>query len=500
MTTNAQKTLVALAVGAMFTASGAAMATNLTWDSSYSNPTAPVDGSGVGEVWSAASGAYTAWSNGTTDVAWNNTSDSGYTAVFGADNGTAGTVPLGSNITAGGLIFNPATAGNYTISGSSSYSLTLTGASVVANTGATILANTDFTAGLNLTGNSELTLNGVNTNTVGTTIGAGSTLATRVASDPTVSGVQQISDPFGTGTITVDNGGQLRLGLNNNGEGNQTATLNNNLVLSGTAYNGGALFLQNNIETFNLDGTVAISGGTQVFNFGIDTNVNFNNVISGSGGLILFGQSATNNELQSYTLNSAETYTGNATFSTFAADTLVALKSGTNTLPTGTTLNLNSSSFGTVGVSGQGPSTLTLDLAGNNQAVAGLNVGSLNSGGVVTIEDSTGNGATLTVGSAGAGSFSLNSETININTNINATGAANFASASAGSVVNVNATFNTPFYFDVGNGNGATTININNGGTITNTGEYLFTYGGGAGSTMNVNTGGTMDAFQIRLA
>ena len=47
MTTNVPKTLVALAVGAMFTASGTAMATNLTWDSSASSTTAPVDGSGT---------------------------------------------------------------------------------------------------------------------------------------------------------------------------------------------------------------------------------------------------------------------------------------------------------------------------------------------------------------------------------------------------------------------------------------------------------------------
>ena len=54
MTTNIQKSLVALAVGAMFTASGAAMAATLTWDSSAANPPAPVDGPGT---WSAGSGA-----------------------------------------------------------------------------------------------------------------------------------------------------------------------------------------------------------------------------------------------------------------------------------------------------------------------------------------------------------------------------------------------------------------------------------------------------------
>ena len=94
MTTNVQKSLVALAVGAMFTASGAAMATTLTWDSSGSSPTAPVDGAGT---WNTTG---TNWSNGTTDAAWNNTADSSYIASFGSyvvgSANDAGTVKLGS--------------------------------------------------------------------------------------------------------------------------------------------------------------------------------------------------------------------------------------------------------------------------------------------------------------------------------------------------------------------------------------------------------------------
>ena len=490
MTKNMGKTLVALAVGAMFTASGAAMATTLTWDSSGSKPTAPVDGAGT---WNTTG---TNWSNGTTDAAWNDSSDSGYTAVFGADNGTAGTVSLGSNITAGGLIFNPATSGNYTISGSSSYSLTLTGASIVANTGATISANTDFTAGLNLTGGQQLTLSGTNTNATGTTVTAGTLQIVQSGT----TGVNN-SAPLGAGNVTVDTGAILSF-LHNTG----SSTISTDIAITGNVNEGvgypsnGDLQYTGSNQTYTDTGTITLNNSsttqTQIFSYGINTTVNLNGVISGTVGQLNFlGESASNSELQTFNLNAQETYTGNTLIGSYAAGTLVTLNGGANTLPTATTLALDSAIWGS-----NGASPLTLNLDGNNQQVAGLNVGTINNtGGVVTIEDSTGKGATLTVGSAGAGSLSLGNDTININTNINAVGAANFASASAGSVVNVNAIFNTPFYFEVGNSHGATTININNGGTITNTGEYLFTYGGGAGSTMNVNTGGTMDAFQIRL-
>ncbi|MHB1767776.1 MAG: beta strand repeat-containing protein, partial [Phycisphaerae bacterium] len=91
--------------------------------------------------------------------------------------------------------------------------------------------------------------------------------------------------------------------------------------------------------------------------------------------------------------------------------------------------------------------------------------------------------------------------TVNLNTNINASSSSYMSWAAGGSVVNINnnATFNTPFLFQVGNASGTTTININSGGVMANTGQYLFCYGGGQGSTVNVNAGGQMQAYQIQL-
>ena len=169
MTTNAQKSLVALAVGAMFTASGAAMATTttLTWDSSASTPTAPVDGAGT---WNTTG---TNWSNGSTDSSWATSGGYSTTASFGSNNGAAGIVTLGANITAAGLTFNPAATGDYTIAGSGSYVLELTGggattgASIVTNANATISAGAYFYNGVSFTGSGQLTLSGTITKVTG---------------------------------------------------------------------------------------------------------------------------------------------------------------------------------------------------------------------------------------------------------------------------------------------------------------------------------------------
>ena len=366
MTTNMGKTLVALAVGAMFTASGAAMATTLTWDSSGSSPTEPVDGPGT---WNTTG---TNWSNGTTDAAWNNTSDSSYVASFGSysTSNPVGTVTLGSNITAGGLVSNAAYGGNYTIAGSSSYGLTLTGPSVAANASFTLSANTTFQQGLDLTGGQTLTLSGTNINSVGTTVTAG-TLDVVFPLNGVTNG--NFSAALGTGPVTVDSGAMLS--FNSNGYGPtsmNTGTIANNMTISGVASNlyNTALNFTGNSVVYNDTGTIAISNTPEVFVFGIGTTANLDGVISGSGGLALTGQGTGITDSQAIGLGAAETYTGATTITSFNAKTLVTLNGGTNTLPTGTTLNLQTG----------GSSPLILDLHGNNQQVAMRNVSGSNGG------------------------------------------------------------------------------------------------------------------------
>ncbi len=492
MTTKMQKTLVALAVGATFAASGAVMAATLTWDSSGSSPTAPVDGAGT---WNTTG---INWSNGTTDSVWNNTADSSYIASFGSyvpgSANNAGTVTLGSNITAGGLLANAAYAGTtYTIAGSGSYGLTLTGPSVVVNASLTLSANTTFQEGLNLTGGSgmQLAISGTNTNTVGTTVGSGVTLAMTNLNGLTNA---NFGAPLGTGPVTVNSGGILNIS-----GGDSTGTIANSLAISGSA-GGGALTLAGLNDTFNVTGPITLSNGGPGNNaqimaangYGIITNLD--GVISGNGNLTLNGQGSTTNKKDTINLNAAETYTGSTYLYSYAGNTLITLNGGTNTLPVGTALTLAPSIW-----SGS-QSPLALDLHGNNQQVAGLTVGSVaGTGSIVTIEDTTGTGATLTVPGGSGFGFGLQSGgTVNFNTNINAAGNTNSTGyVWFGTTLNVNkATFDAPYTLVIGINGQSGTVNVNSGGIMTSVGEYIINNDGEAG-VLNIATGGTVNSYLV---
>ena len=507
MTTNMQKTLVALAVGAMFTASGAAMAattpTTLTWDSSASNPTAPVDGAGT---WSAGSGAYANWSNGTTDAVWNNTSDSGDIASFGSyvsGSGAAndaGTVKLGSNITAGGLVSNATYAGShYTIAGSGSYGLTLTGPSVVANQSFTLSANTTFQQGLNLTGapGMVLSLSGTNTNTVGTTVSAGSEV--NIANMNSLSNAN-FAASLGSGPVTVDSaataagGGYLSFG-----GGDSTGTIANNLNISGIGHGSAALTLGGANITYNLTGAITLVNGgpnndAQIMAWGSTGVVaNLNGVIGGNANFTINGQGGGTASKQTINFNAAETYTGSTELYSYAASTLMTLNGGTNTLPSGTTLDLANGMW-----SGQ-QSPLVLDLHGNNQDVAMLNVTDVAlPGSIITVKDSTNTGATLTMTGTGPGTSKpgtvaayaniSNGATVNFLTNFTDSSANDGVAVYNGTTVNLasGVTFSAPLnlYLAANNTNG--TINLN-GGTLASNG--ITTAGTGVAT---VNLDGTL--------
>lgn len=172
---------------ATLTATGLTHAADLTWDSSGANPANPVDGSGTWDTSTAL------WSNGVSDSVWNNASND--IAVFGNANGAAGTVTLGTAVTAGGIIFNAPGSGTYLIS---SGTLSLAGGTptITTNVNAEISSVIAGSAGLVKAGAGVLTLSGSNTYSGGTTISAG-----------TIAFSTGINLP--SGSITLD-GGTLR--------------------------------------------------------------------------------------------------------------------------------------------------------------------------------------------------------------------------------------------------------------------------------------------------
>ena len=142
-------------------------ADTLTWDSGGTSPANPLDGSGT---WNTSS---LLWSNGVSDAAWTNSTSN--IAVFGNNNGAAGTVTLGEVITAGGITFNSPGSGTYTISGST---LMLGGSSTItANASAAISSIIAGSVGLTKAGAGTLTLSGTNTYAGGTVISGGTLVA-----------------------------------------------------------------------------------------------------------------------------------------------------------------------------------------------------------------------------------------------------------------------------------------------------------------------------------
>lgn len=140
-------------------------AATLTWDASGTATSAPTDGAGS---WDTSS---LNWNNGVGDLAWPNTSAD--IAVFGAANGVAGTVTVGT-VTANGINFNAPGSGSYELA-SGTITLDGTTPTVTSRANATISAVIAGTAGMKVTGSTAATLSltGSNTYTGTTSVNAG---------------------------------------------------------------------------------------------------------------------------------------------------------------------------------------------------------------------------------------------------------------------------------------------------------------------------------------
>ena len=317
-----------------------AQAATLSWDSDTSTPGAQ-DGTGT---WDIAT-ANTNWWNGTTNVTWNNTTPD--SAIIGTNSGAAGTITLATNIRTGGLTFNPAGTGNYTLAGNS-FSLTNAG-NLTVNSSATL------NVPLVLSGAQTWTLGAGQTLTINSNVtGAGSSALTLqgpgTANLASVTGVNGITLFQGGGTWNLNGGNigapsQFWGGWCTNG---QTMTVNYNAgnLAAAVCYLGRQDATANGTNYLNLQGgSISSSGGDLIgqvnginiltVNGGSYTNTAANNYFalgnasSGSYGPMLSATLTINGPGRFVLLNNG------------ASSALLMPRSGFANMPVYSTINLN---------------------------------------------------------------------------------------------------------------------------------------------------------------
>jgi autotransporter-associated beta strand protein len=236
-------TLVVLALLAQLAAVPLASAATLTFDGNTST-TGAQDGLGS---WDTTT---TDWWNGSTDVAWDNTTPGN--AVFGVNNGAAGTISVGSGpIYVANITNNPAGSGYYTISGNT---LTLVGSPtiyVAAGTGLQLNSYLTGTAGYTLEGGGWLTNSPSGNNTyTGTTI----------IDNGGVSAGGSDGRVYFSGDLVINSNGALRFTSGNTTTGG---------VLAGgrTLFlNGGVMYCTSSSKYFPVHRMIVDNGGSFIQN------------------------------------------------------------------------------------------------------------------------------------------------------------------------------------------------------------------------------------------
>ncbi|MHA6644790.1 beta strand repeat-containing protein [Mesorhizobium sp. A623] len=268
---------------------GSAAAADRYWDPNATTP--GYGGAGAwdltAQTWSPSddgvSGPYTAWGNSASD-----------NAIFG---GTAGTVTLGSPITAGGLTFN---LGGYTLSGGV---LTLGGvtptiSTIGSNTGVIINSVIAGSSGLTKAGAGVLSLYGINTftgdiNLNAGRINAGSDAALGAASNDifTAAGAGVTLSIAGAGTnrtVNIGDGGILTLAGSGAGSALVTGNGDVRLAAGGTLSNDASTYTGS--TTFYGTNGVASSYFTSIGNLNEASSLGAPTTVA--DGTIVFNQSS----------------------------------------------------------------------------------------------------------------------------------------------------------------------------------------------------------------
>lgn len=377
---------VAAAVGIL--PSQATSAATLTFDSSGASPATPVDGSGTWDT----NVANTVWSNGATDVAWNNSGQNGSnpdTAVIGANNGAAGTITLGTNITTGGLTFNQPGSGSYTVA-TGANTLTISGNVLVGLV--TPLTGTTTTSA-SVTGN-EMDVSGAASLFQ---VALGATVTTQAGQ------TTDTLDLSGLSTFTFNNTatgtGELDIGIQNHATGTlklaANSTITTKIVRIGDSTVSGA-----NVNGGSGTSVLSLGSGSNIINAGTITvgNSKANGMINfagPNGSLMIRGQDG----VSAATINLVPTSSG-----TGQPNGTMSL-TGHNVDILGSTLTMgNHSSANGANTSGtfsfdQGSvnvQTISMSHTGGTSGTAGTTTS------ILTVGGDASHTATLTVNSGGA--------------------------------------------------------------------------------------------------
>jgi len=242
--------------GSSLIAMSSASAADLFWDGG----TTDIAGNGNG-VSDGGSGTWDTtisnWDagNGVPYVAWNNAN--GDTARFA---GTAGTVTVGSDVTASGLFF---TAGGYTITGGT---ITMTGATISASTGTTTIASViDRTGNLTKSSGGTLSLTNTANNITGIVSATGGVLeVTKMADAGESSSIG--TSAFVPGNFNLNNGTTLRY----IGSGDST----DRVARFGSAGSGNVTFDASGTGALNFTNTGVFAGNTSNGNHGCPVKLN----------------------------------------------------------------------------------------------------------------------------------------------------------------------------------------------------------------------------------
>ena len=353
-------------------------AANVTWDADTTT-TGAQDGSGT---WDAITAN---WWTGSANTTFNIATTPPDMPIFGALNGVAGTVTLGSAINSSNIIFNAPGVGNYTIAGSGANTLTLTnGVAILANVDATISASFMGSSGLTVshgagsTPSGVLILSGDNSALTGTfNIGENANNPNGVGAANTTCAVRPLSNTaLGTGTIAFNSQGNQstpRLEL----PGGITLT-NPAIAAAGRNNSAPAIVALGSGNTFS--GTFTRGTGGQDFHL----------VTEAPNGLTLSGATGTN---------------GVALTSAAAAPRNYVLRgSGSGTVSGNIVSNMTGSAGNNIGIVKAGNGTWTL--SGANAFTNGVIVDQ----GTLTLDYSSQNNAKL----ATTGPLTLGGGTVNL--------------------------------------------------------------------------------------